>query len=244
MENNGAIQVSVRVRPLNKKEAGNVEGWVCSDTFIQSSGGGPTTKSKKFEFDHVFHPGSQQDIYAQIASPIVKKAMQGFNGTVFAYGQTGSGKTWSTMGSNDGAEEHKGIIPRSIEEIFTIIETEQDHTTYSLQASYLEVYNERINDLLGDAQGQGKRRRAGASACAANENLRIISDDPIKGAIIDGLTEETVSTRVELLGLIARGEKNRHYGSTNMNANSSRSHTIYRLVVEAERSTGKRYMNI
>jgi hypothetical protein len=72
----GAIQVSVRVRPLNKKEAGNVEGWVCSDTEIQSSGGGPTTKNKKFEFNHVFHPGSQQDVYDKIASPIVKKVLR------------------------------------------------------------------------------------------------------------------------------------------------------------------------
>ena len=165
-------------------------------------------------FNRIFSPGTQKEVFDFVALPIVRKAMEGFNGTVFAYGQTGSGKTWSTMGSpTPGDVENLGIIPRAIEEIFTYIEDAKD-AEFMLRASYLEVYNEKINDLLAGGE--------------SGKNLRILADDPVKGAIIKDLTEEIVATREELLNVITRGEGNRHYGSTNMNANSSRSHTIYR----------------
>ena len=138
-----AIKVSVRVRPLSKKEAGGKLGWNCTRNTIHSNGDARTTKAKKFEFDNVFQPGSQAEVYARVASPLVKKAMQGFNGTVFAYGQTGSGKTWSTMGAKDGNEENDGIIPRSIDEVFAIIESSKDRN-FSLKASYIEVRTSKI----------------------------------------------------------------------------------------------------
>lgn len=228
-----AIKVSIRVRPFNSKEksAGDTAAWECTDTAltdIAASG-----RSKTWDFTHVFSPGTQEEVYAAVAKPIVIKALEGFNGTVFAYGQTGSGKTWSTMGDTKTmAKDLLGIIPRSIEEIFAIIERSAD-TQFLLRASYLEVYNEKINDLL---------------AGEAGKNLRIVADDPVKGAIIKDLTEEIVTSRAELLGVIERGESNRHYGSTKMNANSSRSHTIYRMVIEAKKaeskSTTTSYLNL
>ena len=88
-----------------------------------------------------------------------------------------------------------------------------------LRVSYIEVYNEEINDLLAEHDGA---------------NLRILKDDPQKGAIIERLTEEIVASADQLVNVVARGESNRHYACTEMNATSSRSHTIYRLVIESK----------
>jgi centromeric protein E len=226
-----SIKVSVRVRPLNgmENERGDEFGWEWNEADLMDvSDEGRAGKTWKFD---ALHPPecTQSEVYDSVASHIVKKAIQGYNGTVFSYGQTGSGKTWSTM----GIPSNPGIIPRSIEEIFSIIESSPD-VQFLLRASYLEVYNEQINDLLAE-DGLGK-------------NLRIVADDPIKGAIIKDLSEEIVTSRDALAALIERGESNRHYGSTNMNANSSRSHTIYRLIVEAKRpgagQTAVSYLNL
>lgn len=148
------------------------------------------------------------------------KAMNGFNGCIFSYGQTGSGKTWSMM----GCPEDPGITKRCVDDIFLHIELEKKRNAeiqFTLKVSYLEVYNEEINDLLNDDQIKGR-------------NLRITSDDPNKGGVqIGGLTERECDNANDILGVIEQGEKNRSYGATEMNANSSRSHTLYRLYIES-----------
>jgi centromeric protein E len=230
-KSSNAIKVAIRVRPLNSMEnkRGDNMGWEWDDeNLIDMSEDGRAGKTWKF--DALLPPTvTQEAVYNAVASEIVEKAIAGYNGTVFSYGQTGSGKTWSTM----GIPSEPGIIPRSIEHIFSIIESTPD-VQFLLRASYLEVYNEQINDLLAE-ENQGK-------------NLRIMADDPLKGAIIKDLIEEIVISRDGLAELIERGESNRHYGSTNMNANSSRSHTIYRLIVEAKRAgagqTSVSYLNL
>lgn len=114
-----------------------------------------------------------------------------------------------------------------IRDIFEWIDNHSDFEC-SLKVSYMEVYNEEINDLLQEGA----------------VNLRIVSEDPVKGAVIEKLTEEGVKTPTELLEVLKRGEHNRSYGTTAMNENSSRSHTIYRLVIEVNKkdvdeNTGK-----
>ena len=209
-----SIVVAIRIRPRNSKERDldAEEMWESED--------GKALKDKKelktYNFDRVFdNTSTNVEVYDFVAADITQKAVQGFNGTVFAYGQTGSGKTWSMM----GIPEDPGIIRRSIRTVFDTLQAMTDCAVL-LRASYLEVYNEMINDLLAEG------------ADHVGKNLRILLDDPVKGAVIKDLTEEIVSSKDQLLGVITRGESRRHYGSTDMNANSSRSHTIYRLIIE------------
>ena len=241
-----AIQVSIRIRPLNKAEIAAGErdkppAWEFdTSNGVMIAKGSAGKGDKRSDFDHVFGPTTHNsEMYDKFAHKVVMSAMCGINGTVFTYGQTGSGKTHSIMGSDDDP----GVIPRSVHAIFDAIEQSSGGageyclsgdrpecdmsqigrigTEYMLRVSYLEVYNEEINDLLQDDPKQGK-------------NLKILKDDKDRGAIIAGLTEELVSSRQHLLDVVERGEGNRHYASTDMNATSSRSHTLYRLVLESK----------
>lgn len=211
-----AITVGVRIRPLNKKELDENQeiGWEFSPTSILES----TMSGKKvYNFDVVLHPDTMNPgMYTKIAQRVVDAAMEGFNGTVFTYGQTGSGKTHSMMGTPGDP----GVIRGSIHSVFSYIEAHEDHE-FVLRVSYIEVYNEELNDLLSLEVGGG-------------QNLRILKDDPQKGAVIEHLTEEIVSSAGQLVDVVARGESNRHYACTEMNATSSRSHTIYRLIIESK----------
>ena len=220
MKEGGGIQVSVRIRPLNAKEVGADQtiGWEFNDTAILETSAAGT---KTYTYDHVFAPGiTNEAVYECVGKPILQKAMNGFNGCIFSYGQTGSGKTWSMM----GCPEDPGITKRCVDDIFIHIAREKTRNSeiqFTLRVSYLEVYNEEINDLLNDDHEKGR-------------NLRITSDDPNKGGVqIGGLTEKECDNATDILGVIEQGEKNRSYGATEMNANSSRSHTLYRLFIES-----------
>ncbi|ORY05417.1 kinesin-domain-containing protein [Basidiobolus meristosporus CBS 931.73] len=141
--------------------------------------------------------------------------MNGVNGTIFAYGQTSSGKTFTMHGT----KEEPGIIPMAIEDIFRYI-LETPDREFLLRVSYLEIYNEVIKDLLNPE----------------NENLNI-RQDPTRGVFVGKLTEAIVLSPEEVIQLMKKGESNRHVGETNMNERSSRSHTIFRMVIESrERS--------
>ena len=142
--------------------------------------------------------------------------MDGYNATIFTYGQTGSGKTHSILGN----DADPGFIPRCVEDVFSYKQEHEDTLVFTLRVSYLEVYNEEINDLLTPGE--------------EGQNLKIIAEDPQKGAIIENLVEEVVSEKRDILAVIARGESQRSYGATNMNATSSRSHTLFRLVIESQ----------
>ena len=147
---------------------------------------------------------------------LVVHALDGYNATIFTYGQTGSGKTHSILGN----ASDPGFIPRTIDDVFAHVEANIATTTFSIMVSYLEVYNEEINDLLVDGE--------------SGQNLRILTEDPQKGAIIENLTEQAVSDKQEVLSVLAEGEKHRSYGSTKMNNTSSRSHTLFRMVIESQ----------
>uniref|UniRef100_A0A8B9WLG0 Centromere-associated protein E n=1 Tax=Bos mutus grunniens TaxID=30521 RepID=A0A8B9WLG0_BOSMU len=164
--------------------------------------------------DRVFHSNeTTKNVYEEIAVPIIDSAIQGYNGTIFAYGQTASGKTYTMMGS----QEYLGVIPRAIHDIFQKIKKFPDRE-FLLRVSYMEIYNETITDLLCDTQKM---------------KPLIIREDFNRNVYVADLTEEVVYTSEMALKWITKGEKNRHYGITKMNQRSSRSHTIFRMILES-----------
>ncbi|XP_058424772.1 centromere-associated protein E-like isoform X4 [Diceros bicornis minor] len=208
-----AVAVCVRVRPLNSREEALGEYtqvyWKTDNNAIYQVDG-----SKSFNFDRVFHSNeSTKNVYEEIAVPIIDSAIQGYNGTVFAYGQTASGKTYTMMGSKD----YLGVIPRAIHDIFQKIKKFPDRE-FLLRVSYMEIYNETITDLLCDTQKM---------------KPLIIREDFNRNVYVADLTEEVVYTPEMALKWITKGEKNRHYGITKMNQRSSRSHTIFRMILES-----------
>ncbi|OAD08586.1 hypothetical protein MUCCIDRAFT_119008, partial [Mucor lusitanicus CBS 277.49] len=133
--------------------------------------------------------------------------------TVFAYGQTASGKTFvSNLTCN---ETEPGVIPRSVDNVFDFIK-KACRLEFLLRVSYLEIYNETIKDLLNPS----------------NDNLKI-HQDKIRGVYVTPLTEEVVTSPEDVLRIIERGEANRHISSTDYNLHSSRSHTLFQMVIES-----------
>jgi centromeric protein E len=161
-----------------------------------------------YGYDRVFGPKTTTEaVYDVAARPVVKGAMEGINGTVFAYGVTSSGKTHTMHGD----QNCPGIIPLAIKDVFSLIQ-DTPGREFLLRVSYLEIYNEVINDLL-DPTGQ---------------NLRVRED--AQGTYVEGIKEEVVLSPGHALSFIAAGEEHRHVGSNNFNLFSSRSHTIFTLV--------------
>ncbi|GLC41340.1 hypothetical protein PLESTM_001185400 [Pleodorina starrii] len=213
MEN---ISVSVRVRPLNSKEEKEVFAWrVEGNSLVQLDGKGQDVdraRDTKYELDNIFGPDwTTEKIYKVTTQPLIVKMVNGFNSTVFAYGQTSSGKTHTMRGT----VECPGIIPLAVDEAFKLIESTETRE-YLIRVSYMEIYNEEVNDLL------------------APENVKLpIHESKENGPYVCGLREDIVTSPDQVLALLETGEANRHTGSTKMNEKSSRSHTIFRMVVES-----------
>ncbi|CAM8932429.1 unnamed protein product [Rhodiola kirilowii] len=206
-----SISVTIRFRPLSEREfqRGDEVAWYADEDKIVRNACNPSTA---YAFDKVFGPSTvSQEVYEVAARPVVKSAMEGVNGTVFAYGVTSSGKTHTMHGDQDSP----GIIPLAIKDVFSIIQ-DTPGREYLLRVSYLEIYNEIINDLL-DPTGQ---------------NLRVREDAQV-GTYVEGIKEEVVLSPGHALSFIASGEAHRHVGSTNFNLLSSRSHTIFTLMIES-----------
>lgn len=207
------VTVTVRFRPLSPREInkGDEIAWYADGDFTVGNEYNP---SVAYGFDRVFGPATTtRHVYDVAAQHVVSGAMQGINGTVFAYGVTSSGKT-HTM---HGEQKSPGIIPLAVKDVFSIIQ-ETPGREFLLRVSYLEIYNEVINDLL-DPAGQ---------------NLRIREDS--QGTYVEGIKEEVVLSPAHALSLIASGEEHRHVGSNNFNLVSSRSHTIFTLTIESSPS--------
>lgn len=202
--------MTVRFRPLNAREInkGDEVAWYADGDSTVRSENNPAIA---YGFDRVFGPATTtRHVYDVAAQQVVSGAMEGINGTVFAYGVTSSGKT-HTM---HGEQKSPGIIPLAVKDVFSIIQ-ETPGREFLLRVSYLEIYNEVINDLL-DPTGQ---------------NLRIREDS--QGTYVEGIKEEVVLSPAHALSLIASGEEHRHVGSNNFNLFSSRSHTIFTLTIES-----------
>jgi kinesin family protein 3/17 len=162
-------------------------------------------------------------LYRVIAVPIVEKALQGYNGTIFAYGQTGTGKTY-TMAGNYTKPDMKGIIPNTFSHIFSQISRASGETSFVVTVTYLEIYNEEVRDLL---------------STDPNKKLAI-RERPDVGVYVKDLMGFTVDSIESITELLNRGNKNRVTRSTLMNDVSSRSHAIFTITIESkDRSNNK-----
>ncbi|KAL1456113.1 hypothetical protein WDU94_000865 [Cyamophila willieti] len=214
------VKVIVRCRPMNGREnALKCKGIVfmdsekcsCSIMHPHDSSAPP----KGFTFDGVYDAKSTtEQIYNEIAYPLIEGVLEGYNSTVFAYGQTGCGKSFSMQGVPDPPSQ-RGIIPRAFEHIFESISLAEE-TKYLILASYLEIYNEEIRDLLSE----DVRRKLD------------LKESPDKGVYVTDLSHHAVQTVADCQRLMEQGWNNRSVGSTLMNADSSRSHSIFCISVE------------
>lgn len=211
----GTISVGVRIKPSKNKQ----DTWhVSNNSIIHEEFG-------EFGFDHVFGPSmSNNEVYETIALPMVDKLFEGFNCTIFAYGMTGSGKTYTMSGSDSGP----GIIPMCVNTVFDRINEGLPNKKFNVKVSYLEIYNERIFDLLNLPQGKpfGIASNNMTNSANALVNDLKLRDDPRYGVKVVGLTERNVSSKEELMRCISIGDHNRKTGETDFNTRSSRSHAV------------------
>ena len=171
----------------------------------------------------MFAPYDQNHkVYDASAKRLVRRVMEGYHGTVFAYGMTGTGKTFSMQGTATSP----GVIPLAITDIFSFIR-ETPHREFLLRVSYLEIYNERIHDLLKPPV------EAGIGPGSPQPEEIKLREDPKRGVFASPLKEEIVQSPTQLLRVIARGDQSRRTRSTQYNAQSSRSHAVVQIVVES-----------
>ena len=249
------IQVVIRVRPFNSRESvagakrcildinGTVENHSCKTSILLDT----KPESKRYNYDWVGDQNTTQDqIFQRVGKPMIDSCLKGYNCTVFAYGQTGAGKTYTMQGNgldecnlmssvlsgdkiinemeNSTLEknsdiENRGLQPRVLDHLFNEIKSlsNQEDIMYLVKCSYYEIYNEQIMDLLNPASG----------------NLQV-REDFKKGVFIDNITEEVVSNSEDAINLLIKGARNRHVGATNMNIESSRSHSVFSLTIESK----------
>ncbi|KAF8788569.1 kinesin-like protein KIF3B [Argiope bruennichi] len=211
------VKVVVRCRPMSEKECtANYQKVV--KLYLDRGGVEVQMKSqnsKYFTFDAVYDGGNQADIYDEVFRPLVDSVINGFNGTVIAYGQTGAGKTY-TMEGQLGDSEKEGVIPNSFRHIFSHI-ARSENTQFLVSASYIEIYQEEVRDLLSP---DPKRKL----------EVRERNDT---GVYVKDLTVIVCKTVEELEKVMIDGKHNRSIGTTNMNAHSSRSHAIFMISIES-----------
>lgn len=230
MSNN--IRVVCRFRPSNSKELAMGAESIAS---VDESGTTVTIKgaesTNKFNFDRVFINANQKEVYEYSAKPVVEDILKGYNGTIFVYGQTSSGKTHTMQGPNIKDQELKGIIPRMNGTIFESIGNADPDIEFLVKASYIEIYMEKIQDLLDTSKS----------------NLKV-REEKSKGIWVEGATEVYVSSEEDVVAVIEAGQANRSIAETKMNAESSRSHSIFILTInqknlrDLSNKTGKMYL--
>ena len=182
---------------------------------------------RTFTFDRVFGTSTTQaDVYDAAITPIVSEVLDGFNCTIFAYGQTGTGKTYTMEGDIErNAETRKlcetaGVIPRAIKQIFETLESAGSE--YSVKVSYLELYNERITDLLGICEDTADHQ---------------LCEDGRGGVIVRGLEDEIVKNSDEIFQVLERGTARRRTAETKLNKESSRSHSVFTVTIHIKETT-------
>ncbi|KAL8918522.1 MAG: hypothetical protein Q9172_005392 [Xanthocarpia lactea] len=236
----GNIRVVVRVRPFNGRELDRKAKCVVqmkdSQTILipppdaeerlrSSKGLRGADGQKTFAFDRSYwsfnrgdpHFAGQDNLFSDLGAPLLDNAFQGYNNCIFAYGQTGSGKSYSMMGYGEEA----GVIPRICEDMFRrITDYQKDkNLTYTVEVSYLEIYNERVRDLLNPS---------------TKGNLKV-REHPSTGPYVEDLAKLVVRSFPEIQQLMDEGNKARTVAATSMNDTSSRSHAVFTLIVTQKR---------
>ncbi|XP_017553478.1 kinesin-like protein KIF1A isoform X21 [Pygocentrus nattereri] len=225
-----SVKVAVRVRPFNSREMSKE-----SKCIIQMSGNTTTilnpkvpkeTKSFNFDYSYWSHTSpedinyaSQQQVYRDIGEEMLLHAFEGYNVCIFAYGQTGAGKSYTMMGKQE--KDQQGIIPLLCEDLFTKInDSNNDNSmSYSVEVSYMEIYCERVRDLL-NPKNKG--------------NLRV-REHPLLGPYVEDLSKLAVTSYNDIQDLMDSGNKARTVAATNMNETSSRSHAVFNIIFTQQR---------
>ena len=240
----GNIRVFCRVRPRINRAASTGDepelmATTCLDDERIAINDHATNNEKEFTFDQVYAPNSAQEAIFEDVKPLIQSAVDGYNCCIFAYGQTGSGKTYTMEGSN----ENPGVIYRTFDELFDLKEEhmnneksndeqedEQDDDSMRIYLSCLEIYNEKIKDLL-----QSKH---------TNHNLKAKLSKCGKKVLVPGLTRNEVFDTNNVKHILQKvAYKNRSTGSTDMNEHSSRSHALLFLDI-VTRTTSSRLVLI
>uniref|UniRef100_A0A3P8U007 plus-end-directed kinesin ATPase n=1 Tax=Amphiprion percula TaxID=161767 RepID=A0A3P8U007_AMPPE len=225
-----SVKVAVRVRPFNSREIGKE-----SKCIIQMSGNTTTIinpkqakDNKSFNFDYSYwshtspedvNYASQMRVYKDIGEEMLLHAFEGYNVCIFAYGQTGAGKSYTMMGKQD-VKDQQGIIPLLCEDLFTKINDNTDNSmSYSVEVSYMEIYCERVRDLL-NPKNKG--------------NLRV-REHPLMGPYVEDLSKLAVTSYNDIQDLMDSGNKARTVAATNMNETSSRSHAVFNIIFTQKR---------
>nr|XP_033787756.1 kinesin-like protein KIF9 isoform X2 [Geotrypetes seraphini] len=173
-----------------------------------------------FRLDGFLQNASQDSVYDTVAKSVVSKAMDGYNGTIMCYGQTGAGKTYTITGATENYD-HRGIIPRAIQQVFREIE-ERSNYHIKVRVSYLEIYNETLFDLLSTMPD------------IMSTDTQIIIKEDSHGIHVKGLSVHITNSEEDALNLLFEGETNRIIASHILNKNSSRSHCIFTIYIESE----------
>ncbi|XP_060708383.1 kinesin-like protein KIF1B isoform X2 [Hemiscyllium ocellatum] len=220
-----SVKVAVRVRPFNSRETGKD-----SKCIIQMQGSStsiinpknPKESPKTFSFDYSYWShtsaedpafASQHQVYNDIGKEMLQHSFEGYNVCIFAYGQTGAGKSYTMMGKQD--KDHQGIIPQLCEELFEQInDNSNSDVSYSVEVSYMEIYCERVRDLLNPK---------------TKGNLRV-REHPLLGPYVEDLSKLAVTSYTDIADLMDAGNKARTVAATNMNETSSRSHAVFTIV--------------
>ncbi|KAK3137668.1 hypothetical protein QOZ80_5BG0455540 [Eleusine coracana subsp. coracana] len=220
LELKGNIRVFCRVRPSLSNESGALTYPKGGENMGRGIELIHNAQAYSFTFDKVFdHSASQEDVFIEI-SQLVQSALDGYKVCIFAYGQTGSGKTYTMMG-NPEVEEQKGMIPRSLEQIFQASQVlNSQGWKYKMQASMLEIYNETIRDLLST------NRMATQDGGSSKYNIK---HDANGNTHVSDLTVVDVTSINEVSSLLRRAAQSRSIGRTQMNEESSRSHCVFTL---------------
>uniref|UniRef100_A0A3Q2PNA2 Kinesin family member 13A n=1 Tax=Fundulus heteroclitus TaxID=8078 RepID=A0A3Q2PNA2_FUNHE len=224
------VKVAVRVRPMNRREielnTKCVVDMEDNQTILHpppSNAKGENRKQTKvFAFDHCFWSmdesnvpkyAGQEVVFKCLGEGILENAFQGYNACIFAYGQTGSGKSFSMMGNG----EQPGLIPRLCCSLFERVHKEENEAhTFKVEVSYMEIYNEKVRDLL-DPKG-------------SRQSLKV-REHKVLGPYVDGLSQLAVTNFEDIEVLMSEGNKSRTVAATNMNEESSRSHAVFSIIV-------------
>ncbi|XP_038061971.1 kinesin-like protein KIF1A isoform X8 [Patiria miniata] len=226
-----SVKVAVRVRPFNSREIGRNAECVISMTGKTTTIANPKAQNKEqpksFNFDHSYWShttpeepdyASQKQVYSDLGQEMLTHAFEGYNVCIFAYGQTGSGKSYTMMGKQETSQE--GIIPLLCKELFDRVSNHPEpNMQYSVEVSYMEIYCERVRDLLNPKN---------------NKNLRV-REHPLLGPYVEDLSKLAVMSFSDISDLMDEGNKARTVASTNMNETSSRSHAVFTIVFTQKR---------
>ncbi|XP_078593156.1 kinesin-like protein KIF16B isoform X3 [Branchiostoma floridae x Branchiostoma japonicum] len=233
-----SVKVAVRVRPLNQREldlkSGSIIEMEAKRTTITNmkmaegaEGDHGRERQKHFYYDYSYwsakssdpHFASQEQVHKDLGEDVLENAFEGYNACIFAYGQTGSGKSYTMMG-NQNTPNQQGLTPRICEGLYSRIEAnDEEGISYRTEVSYLEIYNERVRDLL----------RTPRKGMASGHTLKV-REHPKEGPYVQDLSKHLVQDYGDIEQLMDRGNNIRTTASTNMNDVSSRSHAIFTIV--------------